>query len=491
MTFEVVIRGQKDELIEMCKSFLPKEWKLRVLKNTTQLSYFKELLNTEYEWVLNLDEDSFLINPDTVVQIIAFMQRNNIAYSGFLDGGQLEIRAANPISMNPFFNVFNVAEIKKKIDYLGYDKIIEKSHQELINLVNKDDSPIFDKIELGKLSGRYQNCYVESYYPFFYFLYCNFKQWWFDAKYYDKKIDLRPEVREVQDLTTILGFKGKDFVYHTWYARFYNQNVYHTERINRVYNACKDYQQAQYVTFIIQYIYDHPDRYENLQHTLKYLKETCPLSNIIVYELGKEKTLTERDKEGTLYKFKEITETDFWHRTKDFNDIIKSVRNPYICLYDCDVFFDVKDIYDAVKLLKNGCDVVYPYNGKFTNIDRNYLKDGEIKDVGTWHFEMFGGAVFLNRERFIEAGMENENLITYGIDDMERVDRMKILGYKVGRTEGVCYHISHYRGKYSVASEHEDANYRKNEAEWNKIKAMSKEQLQEYVGSWSWCKDLK
>ena len=62
MKFEVVIRGQNDNLLEMCQFFLPKDWSVRILKGTTQLSYFKEMLNTEYEWVINLDEDSFLIN---------------------------------------------------------------------------------------------------------------------------------------------------------------------------------------------------------------------------------------------------------------------------------------------------------------------------------------------------------------------------------------------------------------------------------------------
>lgn len=484
--FEIVIRGQNDQLIDMCKFFLPKEWNVRVLKGTTQLSYFKELLNTDYEWVVNLDEDSFLINTDIIDQIINYMQENEIVYSGFLDGGQLEIRAANPVSMNPFFNVVNVKEIKKKIDYENYDRIIANTHKELASVVNYDNETIFRNIDLNKLPGRYSNCYVESYYPFFYFLYCNFKYFYFDAKYFDKKIDLRPEVREQQDLTTILSFEGRDFVYHTWYARYYGINKYHTDRINKVFNICRDYLDSKYITYIIQYIYDHPDRLENYRYCIPYLKEVSPLSKIIVYELGSTTTLLEKDIEGIDYRYKQIEEGYFWHRTKDFNDILKQVETPYVCLYDCDVFFELQDYYKSIRALKEGVDVVYPYSGRFMNIDRCFLQNSEIKDVGTWNFEMFGGAVFLNTKRYLEAGGENENLITYGIDDMERYDRLRILGYSIKRTSGTCYHIQHFRGQYSVASEAKEANYKKNEAEWEKIKGMKKDQLREYIDSWSW-----
>jgi len=180
-----------------------------------------------------LDEDSFLINPDLVLKIIEYMKQNNFVYSGFLDGGQLEIRAANPVSMNPFFNVFNVKKIKEKINYSNYDSIIQQSTNELNSRVCKEND-IFKNIDLTKLPGRYTNCFAETYYSFFYFLYCNFKFCYFDAKYFDKKLDLNPSIRDFQDLTTILSFQGRDFVYHTWYARFYGNRPYHTERINKI-----------------------------------------------------------------------------------------------------------------------------------------------------------------------------------------------------------------------------------------------------------------
>ena len=483
MKFEVVIRGQNDNLLEMCQFFLPKDWSVRILKGTTQLSYFKEMLNTEYEWVINLDEDSFLINSNKIYDIIGYMKVNNIAYSGFLDGGQLEIRAANPVSMNPFFNVFNVKAIKEKINYDNYDETICTAIDELNSLVNYENEKIYRNIDLTKLSGRYTNCFVETYYPFFYFLYSHFKFHYFDARYYDKNINLDPAVRTMQDLTTILSFKGSDFVYHTWYARHYNAILYHTERINKMFNICRDFLDMKNMTFIIQYIYDHPDRLENLNHVIKHLKEVCPCANIFIYELGKERTLF--NIEGIEYKFKKIKEGALWHRTKDFNDIIKIVNTPYIALFDCDVFFDFDSYYDAMEKLREHYSVVYPYNGTFTTIDRSYLKDGIIKELGTWNFEMFGGAVFFNRQDYINAGMENENLITYGIDDFERYDRLRILEYKIGRTNGVCYHLMHWRKDHVMD---ENNRYKENEAEWIKIREMNKDQLIEYVNTWQWTK---
>jgi hypothetical protein len=484
MEFEVVIRGQKDELLEMCKFFIPKEWNVRVLKGTTQVSYFKELMNTEYDWVVNLDEDAFLINPEKVLCLIKYMKDNDVIYSGVLDGGQLEIRPANPVSMNPFFNVFNVKEIKKVINYNNFDTVIEKYHNELNILVQTQDNSVYRNVDLSKLKYTYTNCYFEQYYVFFYLLNSNFKYLVIDAHYFDKYLDLDPGKRTQVDITTVLNFGGRDFLYHTWYARNYGEDVYHTKRIDNVWNVCRDYTDMKYVTFIIQYVYDHPDRLENLQHILSYLKGNCPCANIIVYELGEEKTVSIEGRRGIKYKFKGVDKDYKWHRTKDFNDIVKNVDTPYICLYDCDVVFDKKSYYDSLRMLKEGIDVVYPYNGTFTSVDRSYLKDGVKIDVGTWGFEFFGGAVFFNRKRFIEAGMENENLVTYGIDDVERKERFKKLEYSIKRTEGVCWHIAHYRGVHSMGVNDE---YKKNEAELVKIKSMDKLQLQEYIKTWSWC----
>jgi hypothetical protein len=307
---------------------------------------------------------------------------------------------------------------------------------------------------------------------------------YFDARYFDKKIDLSPSIRDRQDLTTILSYVGRDFLYHTWYARHYDIDDHHTRRINKIWNMCRDFLDMRYVTFIVQYIFDHQDRRDNLVHMISNLRDIAPLANVIIYERGEEPTC---DFEGVEYVYSYSGMSCQWHRTKDFNDIIKRVTTPYICLYDCDVFFDMKDHYDALSMLKEGVSMVYPYNGRFLHIDRKYLSDGVISSNGEWNFEMFGGAVYLNRKDYIEAGMENENLKTYGLDDFERYDRMKKLGYKIARTSGLCYHISHYRGKDSLPSEDADFNYKKNEAEWIKVRDMDKEQLEEYIKTWKWC----
>ena len=441
MNFEVVIRGQKQELLDMCTFFIPKDWHVRILRDTSQIGYFKELLNTEYDWVVNIDEDAFLINSEIIYYIMDYMSATDTVYCGVLDGGQMDIRPANPVSMNPFFNVFNVRQIKRLIDYNNYDQKMTETHSELVEKVKGDDSYIFKNLDRNKLKSAYSNCYFEGYYPFFYFLYKNFKFEILDAKLFDKKVDLNPVIREQADITTVLSFSGRDFLYHTWYGRHYDGNQYHTERIDKIFNICRDYLDMKYITFIIQYTYDSPDRLENVRYVVNDLKEKCPCSNIFVYELGKERTFF--DVEGIDYKYNKISDGHLWHRTKDFNDIIKEIDTPYVCLYDTDVFLDMKDHYDALRMLKEGYDVVYPYSGQFAPIDRKYLKDGIIRETGRWNFDFLGGAVYLNRNKYIEAGLENENLITYGIDDMERYDRMKLLDYKIGRTSGVCWHINH------------------------------------------------
>ena len=60
------------------------------------------------------------------------------------------------------------------------------------------------------------------------------------------------------------------------------------------------------------------------------------------------------------------------------------------------------------------------------------------------------------------------------------------MGYKVYRTDGVLYHLTHHRTHNSS-----DANpmYRHNGEEYRKVMSMSKEQLTEHIKTWGWLND--
>jgi hypothetical protein len=62
---------------------------------------------------------------------------------------------------------------------------------------------------------------------------------------------------------------------------------------------------------------------------------------------------------------------------------------------------------------------------------------------------MVGGAVIVDRERYFEAGMENETHYGWGNDDFDRFYRFRGLGYKIYWVDTPLFHLCHPRGDNS------------------------------------------
>lgn len=56
-----------------------------------------------------------------------------------------------------------------------------------------------------------------------------------------------------------------------------------------------------------------------------------------------------------------------------------------------------------------------------------------------------GEAFLVHKDYYMEAGGENEHFYGWGMEDMERVKRIEILGLPVSRASGSIYHMFHYR----------------------------------------------
>lgn len=244
------------------------------------------------------------------------------------------------------------------------------------------------------------------------------------------------------------------------------------------------------VTFTIPVSYDHSDRKENLELCLAFLLTHFD-TNIVVGEQGGKHF--EYLKQYCQYRHFEGMQN--FHRTKMLNDMARDATTPFIANYDCDVLFAPMQILEAVHRLRNGCDVVYPYDGQFARVDRNeYHKLSQNIDIGTLSgkkltglgkFDSVGGAVFFNRESFFEGGGENEGFVSFGPEDSERFFRFSHLGYKVERVPGALYHVNHFVGENSSSR---NKFFNANHALWDKIKQMSKAQLQKHVLGWAWTK---
>lgn len=248
------------------------------------------------------------------------------------------------------------------------------------------------------------------------------------------------------------------------------------------------------ITFTIPVKYDHKDRAANLELIIKFLKYHFD-TNIIVMETG----------EKSRFKYLENeVEYVFWyssyfHRTNLLNNMATMANTPFIANWDADILIHQDHILKGVEMLRNGGEMVYPYDGTFHRIPREYFAEvnktlsvqslrGIPHQPHEFDQESFGGAVFWNKDKFLEIGGENENFISYGPEDYERYHRAKILELKIDRVIGPLFHIDHYVGNDSSGKH---LHFKKNQEEFNKVKSLSKGKLLDYINSWIWKKSIE
>ena len=153
---------------------------------------------------------------------------------------------------------------------------------------------------------------------------------------------------------------------------------------------------------------------------------------------------------------------DYGERKDAFNLAAHESTSKYIALTDVDCIISADQIDKAIHILEyEDCDVVYPYDYIL-----NVYKDGSVKD--TWpHKFHFGLMVIFNRQKFIEFGGENDDLIGYGYEDMERYYRALNYGLRVGRVEGSAIHLQHPRfGFDNPHLKHNKRLYEKERDKW-------------------------
>jgi predicted glycosyltransferase involved in capsule biosynthesis len=245
------------------------------------------------------------------------------------------------------------------------------------------------------------------------------------------------------------------------------------------------------VTFIIPIRFDSEDRKRNFNITINFLEKNFD-TNIIVMESDKasNEEFVKSISDKIHYVF-EKTEDSLFHRTKMLNDMTKMSKTNIVVNYDIDVLFKPEQYVASRFALNSGVDFVFPYKGKFYDIPVSYfetIQNGDFNSVDLSSCTLFnpnsmGGAIFFNKDAYAKIGLENENFISWGHEDWERVGRIEKMGYKIYRVDGVLYHLTHHRTHNSSGS---NPMYSHNGMEYQKIMAMSKEQLEEHIKTWNW-----
>lgn len=243
------------------------------------------------------------------------------------------------------------------------------------------------------------------------------------------------------------------------------------------------------VTFTIPVMFDHMYRKENLDLILFYMQTCFSGCQYIVMEQGGNRF----EYTKAWAKYMQMDSKEF-HRTKMLNAMADEAQTPIIANWDCDVMIPPAQILHAVEELRAGADMVFPYDGRFCRMKRETWFPliqktadlGVIRDTQLHGREIknsVGGAVLWDRKSFIDAGMENENFISFGPEDVERYNRAKILGLEIRRSRGSLFHMNHFVGPDSSPR---NPRFSSNTREEKKVSAMNKKQLQAYIDTWAW-----
>jgi hypothetical protein len=224
-----------DGLYEKMLSLCPTDWKFIRILDSSAVGYLDYIFNTKFDtkWVLNLDEDCFLINHEAVNRMIEYMEKNDYDYSGIQDGGTIRVRIHNPLVSNPFFNLFNVEKIYPlKKDYYEKKYNVEEIRQKYSGFIK------FNKTKIE------WDLYERFYYHFFWLLDNGMKPLFLDADEFnaEKYFVIAPILRikpYYNSPTILFSHEGEELALHTWHSRYYYYpNI--KKRINNCYKYALD-----------------------------------------------------------------------------------------------------------------------------------------------------------------------------------------------------------------------------------------------------------
>lgn len=261
------------------------------------------------------------------------------------------------------------------------------------------------------------------------------------------------------------------------------------KEIGHLYNVDKPLDDI--VTFVISVRIDSSERRENLDVVLDQLSKR-KRSKIIVLEADNDsKYRVPGNCLNVTYRFVK-DDNPIFYRTKYLNELLREADTSIVGIWDTDVIVPNDQIDCSIADIRNGKAVMsFPYDGHFNMCsmeDSFVFRDNRLIEFlkGKEHSDCFihsvGGAFLVHKDHYLKAGGENEHFYGWGMEDMERVKRMEIVGLPVLRVGGALYHLFHYRYEnsrfYSSRLEEESRE------EFLKVCGLNKDQLKHYIQTW-------
>lgn len=250
------------------------------------------------------------------------------------------------------------------------------------------------------------------------------------------------------------------------------------------------------LTIVIPVRIDCREREENLDAVLYTLLKTTS-AFIFILEADKERKYRPREQSNRLDYLFVQDDNPVFHRTRYLNRLLRLSKTNIVGIWDTDVILDATQIEEAVNTVKSGTTLCYPFDGCFLflnprqsdDVKKDVLsflnnKNFDDKETPSMGRPSVGGAFIVNRQRYMEAGGENENFYGWGPEDAERFKRMEILQEPVARIQGPLFHLYHPRGINSTFGH--DERDKRNVRELVNICRMDTGQLKKYIDTWVW-----
>jgi len=212
------------DLYEKTKQFFPSGIKIFAIDGTkglygikSMVFFMEKLKKHDLDWLIMADEDVVFTHPDRVFDLINYLDKNNYTVCGMSEANRLEKWTKHPYVINTFFGILNIKEI-----YDIYNRKEMLSNQYIIKneFSQKMEGVPFYEYEINSL--------MEPYYCFFLWLLRNGKK--------TKFLKASNPYPDDFATTLMLDHQGKELLNHTWYARQYNKDKFHTERIKKIIN---------------------------------------------------------------------------------------------------------------------------------------------------------------------------------------------------------------------------------------------------------------
>lgn len=226
---KIYTRSMNKALYDRAMFFIDLPYPKVRLENTTADGYIYQLIeDTTADIIINIDEDAFVSDLNALKNLLQYVVENEYVNCGMPDGGVVHLRRANPLVTNPYFNILNVAEIRKKISL----KEIESFPY------HKDE--YMKNFPVHLLKGRFEFVDNEPYCRFFVWLSQNYKTLYLDSYNHPDG-----------ESTVLLNHEGIPFLIHTWYSRFYGSDYKHTKRIDNVVSECERAREKKFRSSLI------------------------------------------------------------------------------------------------------------------------------------------------------------------------------------------------------------------------------------------------